>query len=152
MNIITNNKERGRFLKFVFVGAIGFVIDLSVLNLMGSILNFDLLISSTVSFLAAVTSNFIFNRFWTFPESRSKKISSQLTQFAIVSVIGYVIRTAILLLIVKPYENLVIVLMGESFENAEIISENLGLITVVLIVMFWNYFVNRFWTYNDVEA
>jgi putative flippase GtrA len=30
-------------------------------------------------------------------------------------------------------------------------SDNLTLAVAVLIVMFWNFFVNRYWTYSDVE-
>jgi putative flippase GtrA len=32
-----------------------------------------------------------------------------------------------------------------------VLGENLALATVVIIVLFWNFFINRYWTYNDVE-
>jgi putative flippase GtrA len=31
------------------------------------------------------------------------------------------------------------------------IGKNLSLMLAVGIVMFWNFFVNRYWTYNDVD-
>jgi len=35
--------------------------------------------------------------------------------------------------------------------NPDVISDNLTLAIAVVIVMFWNFFVNRYWTYSDVE-
>jgi len=150
MRSVLKNKESERFLKFAVVGTIGFVIDFSVMNLLGAFLNINLFYRSTASFIIAVISNFLFHRFWTFPESRSKKIFNQLTQFGIVSVLGYFIRTVVLLWIVTPYRRLVEIVFGREYKFIELISENLGLVTVVLIVMFWNYFINRKWTYNDI--
>jgi putative flippase GtrA len=34
----------------------------------------------------------------------------------------------------------------------DVMGENLTLAIAVLIVLFWNFFVNRYWTYNDVES
>ena len=42
-------------------------------------------------------------------------------------------------------------LIGDQFLPPKVIGENLSLAIVVIIVMFWNFFVNRFWTYNDVK-
>ena len=34
----------------------------------------------------------------------------------------------------------------------KIISDNLVLAITVVIVMFWNFFVNRYWTYSDIDG
>ena len=31
------------------------------------------------------------------------------------------------------------------------LGENAALAVSVVVVMFWNFFANRYWTYNDVE-
>jgi putative flippase GtrA len=32
----------------------------------------------------------------------------------------------------------------------EFLAKNITLAIAVIVVMFWNFFVNRYWTYNDV--
>ena len=31
------------------------------------------------------------------------------------------------------------------------LADNITLAIAVIIVMFWNFFANRYWTYNDVD-
>jgi hypothetical protein len=38
-----------------------------------------------------------------------------------------------------------------GFITAEFLAANLALAVAVIVVMFWNFFVNRYWTYSDVE-
>ena len=35
--------------------------------------------------------------------------------------------------------------------SPELLAKNLTLALAVGIVMLWNFFVNRYWTYNDVD-
>lgn len=151
MSIIKDARERERLLKYLAVGASGFVVDLLFFNVFRSGLDLSLGVSSTLSFILAVLNNFALNRIWTFSDSRSKQASGQLVQFAIVAVIGLVIRRTALLFITEP-----IVLMFSSLNLTElftprVLGENLALMIVVLIVMFWNFFANRYWTFNDVK-
>jgi hypothetical protein len=34
--------------------------------------------------------------------------------------------------------------------TSDFLSKNITLAVAVIVVMFWNFFVNRYWTYNDV--
>ena len=95
MSLLKDSKERSRFLRYAMVGTFGALVDFSVLNLLTSIFGMSSVIASVISFISAVVSNFTLNRYWTFPDSRSKKVSSQLMQFAMVSVLGLAIRTPI---------------------------------------------------------
>jgi hypothetical protein len=70
-------RERTRFIKFLIVGTIGAVVDFGSFNLLTGVFRLPPVPSSVVSFLAAVTSNFFFNRHWTYPDSRSKPVSRQ---------------------------------------------------------------------------
>lgn len=151
MILIRNKQERTRFLKFMVVGAIGFVVDFSVFNIFRSGVGFSPEVSSVISFIAAVVSNFTFNRFWTYPDSRSKSIVGQLIQFGIVNVIGLIIRTTIFSLIHNPLADIFDELLPNFLVPGYIVGENIALATVVLIVMFWNFFANRYWTYNDID-
>lgn len=151
-NILTDPKERGRFLRFMVVGASGAVVDFGVANILTNIFGTTLLFAGTVSFIAAIINNFLWNRYWTYPDSRSKRILRQLVEFTVVSVTGLIIRVPILALLGPQ----VVRLVGElPFQlpllPQRVIGENTTLAIAVLIVMFWNFFVNRYWTYGDVE-
>jgi putative flippase GtrA len=151
MTIITDPLERKRFIKFAIVGTIGFGVDFLTFNLFRSGVGFSAELSNVFSFTSAVISNFVLNRFWTFPDSRSKPVWSQLAQYAAVNVAGLLIRTTIFVIIKNPLIDLVEGLGRDLPLEAYVIGENLALATVVVIVMFWNFFINRYWTYNDIE-
>ncbi len=156
-------REVERFIKFAFVGTLGFIIDVGTLILLQNTIlppesDSNVLTANSIAFVLAVCSNFIWNRFWTYPDSRSYSIRRQLTQFGIVSVIGLVIRN---LWMSGAYEALgqlsTAALQGLRSDYApNLIDQNklgttIALIFGVLIVMIWNFAANRLWTYNDVE-
>ncbi|HHH81806.1 MAG TPA: GtrA family protein, partial [Chloroflexi bacterium] len=78
-------RELSRFLKFCVVGVIGAVVDFGTFNLLANVLHVWSIGASMASFTAAVCSNFLWNRYWTYPDSRSKQLGAQLFQFALVS-------------------------------------------------------------------
>jgi putative flippase GtrA len=151
MILLKDARERSRFLKFAVVGTIGFGVDLGVFNLFRNLVGLPAEVSSVISFIAAVFSNFFWNRHWTYPESRSKPLAGQLAQFALVNVAGLLIRTIIFILITKPLVHLFETVPFPIPLEPRLLGENLALATVVIIVMFWNFFVNRYWTYNDID-
>ncbi len=148
--ILTNSRERVRFIKFAVVGAVGAVIDFSLFNIQTSLLNIPPIIAQAFSFTAAVTSNFLWNRFWTYPDSRSKAIHHQVIQFFVVNVIGLLIRTPLIgwlgPLFISLFSRLKLPL-GLTPVTA---GHNLALACAVGTVMLWNFFINRYWTYSDV--
>jgi len=150
--ILTNARERNRFLRFSVVGIIGAVVDFGVMNLLVKVFHTSLVLAGTISFIAAILSNFTWNHYWTYPDSRSKSTLKQLIQFAIVSVLGLVIRIPILYFGEPAMEKLVAMFPFSFpiFDNATI-ADNVTLAIAVAIVMFWNFFANRYWTYSDVE-
>ena len=150
-NILTNSKERERFLKFAAVGVVGAVIDFGVMNLLTQLFGMDLVPAGTISFICAVTSNFIWNRYWTYPDSRSRPISRQLVMFFMVNIAGVAIRIPILHYVEPPLLHAIEDANILASLSAEFLAKNLTLALAVGIVMLWNFFVNRYWTYNDVD-
>lgn len=152
-SIVTNPRERTRFLKFATVGIIGAVVDFGTFNLLSSGAGLPVLWASVLSFLAAILSNFTWNRFWTYPDSRTKPLARQLVQFAFVSVVGLAIRTPIVVglerLFGRLFAGLDQLLLG--IIPYQVVAENLALAIAVIVVMFWNFFINRYWTYNDIS-
>ncbi len=148
-----HRKEVRRFAKFMVVGGIGFVVDTGALNLM--VIGLHLVdgthrtIAKGISFLLALISNFVWNRYWTYHDSRSKPIAVQLGQFGVVSLFGLVINLAIFSLVGNWLIPQLTVRMGAGTGLA--IGTNVAQVCAVVIVMFWNFIINRVWTYSDVS-
>ena len=149
--ILSANRERVRFLKFATVGALGALIDFGVMNMLTHLFHLRLVYAGSVSFICAVISNFTLNRFWTYPDSRSRHFLHQLGMFFLVNAAGIAFRIPILHYIEPP--------MAASFERiahlssgtAQLLAKNATLAFAIGVVMVWNFFINRYWTYNDIE-
>ena len=149
---ITNPRERTRFLRFLAVGVIGAVVDFGIENLLHRVFGLAYVWSGSISFICAVLSNFFWNRIWTYPDSRSKPIFRQLIQFAFVNAIGLLIRVPILRFLEPEITQAFRLLPGKYlFLPPDAMGENVTLAVAVGIVLFWNFFVNRYWTYSDVQ-
>jgi len=151
MSLVTNLQERTRFIKFITVGAIGAVVDFGIMNLFSRLFNMPLTLAGTISFICAILSNFLWNRFWTYPDSRSRPISRQLTMFFIVNIAGLAIRLPILQFLEPPMQGLFEHLAVNIRLTPEFLGKNFTLMVAVSLVMLWNFFVNRYWTYNDID-
>jgi putative flippase GtrA len=166
----SRSKEIERFLKFAIVGGLGAIIDAGTLFVLQATLlapvepnrALKVTLASTIAFAAAVTSNFIWNRYWTYPDSRTRPIRRQLSQFALISFIGWVGRTVwINLSYLALGSALAVVLLPEiqllrpGYVPSPAAEAKLGTMAAwvigVLIVLVWNFFANRYWTYNDVD-
>jgi len=146
---ITDN-EKVRFIKFAIVGISGTVVDFAIFNLL-IFLNFPSLLASSISFITAVFNNFFWNRHWTYPESKVHSTSSQFIKFSIVSAAGLLFRSFIYDRIEKPSIDLAVrLLKGSFFITPEVAGKNLSLGAVIIIILFWNYFANRLWTYKEI--
>jgi putative flippase GtrA len=156
--VVKSPKELQRFIKFGIVGAIGAIVDFAVFNIMKLVFEaiglgvawnvavkpevIQLVAANTISFSAAVLSNFTWNRLWTFPESRERPLGSQLVQFAIVNVLGWAINT-VLLVVMDQF-------VFQHFVSPRL-SYNLAKAFAIGVVLFWNFGVNRVWTYRGIE-
>lgn len=130
-----------RFVKFSVVGAIGMVVDLTILNIMYKVVGLPLLAANTISFSTAVLSNFTWNRLWTFPESRQRPLVPQLAQFALVNVIGLAINNLVLWVVFNAVRNFI----------PDPLNYNFAKVTAIGVVLFWNYGINRIWTYKGIK-
>lgn len=150
--ILSNPRERTRFFRFAVVGTFGAVVDFGVANILVYAFSAPLVVAGTISFIAAILSNFTWNRFWTYPDSRSKPMGRQLFEFSLVSVMGLAIRIPILRWLEPVLYRLISGLSMSLFTlDPDLLAKNFTLAVAVLVVMFWNFFVNRYWTYSDVD-
>ena len=81
--ILRTRRHWVQLAKFCVVGAIGYVINLAVY---ATLLHFDVhyLVAATCSFFVAVTSNYTWNRLWTFHDRRGH-VGVQGMRFLVVS-------------------------------------------------------------------
>ena len=149
--ILAANKERERFLKFATVGAVGSVIDILIMNVLTQLLHMRLVYAGTVSLACAILSNFILNRYWTYPDSRSRHFLHQLSMFFLVNVMGILFRIPILHFVEPVMQGAFENVTHLSHASAETLAQNATLAFAIGVVMIWNFFINRYWTYNDID-
>ncbi len=153
-----NQKEIVRFLKFAAVGTLGAVIDFGLLNLLVQLAGFPKLLANTCSFTAAVISNFIWNRLWVYPETWGEPLRKQFVQFSVVNVAGLAINTAVFYssdrwllcqagLLAGPVGALALATGMAHFDLAY----NGAKVIATGVVLFWNFFINRLWTFRHVS-
>jgi len=154
----TNQKELARFCKFSAVGTLGAAIDFGILNLLVQLAGFPKVLANVFSFTTAVISNFVWNRLWVYPETRGEPLRTQFFQFFIVNVAGLAINTTIFYasdrwflgemgLLAGPIGALARVIGMSHFDLAY----NGAKVIATGVVLFWNFFINRLWTFRHVQ-
>ncbi len=134
-------RELRRFGKFAIVGVSGFVVDFAVLNFLLFRVGLPAGLANACSFTMAVTNTFIWNRLWTFPESRRRPIGTQLLQFFLVNLVGLGINT---LTFLGSYA-----FIWRHFAGTTV-AYNLAKMTASFVALFWNFGANRAWTWRGL--
>ncbi len=120
-----------KFLKFGVVGFSGVFVDFGITALSKEVLKIPKYISNGIGFTVAATSNYFFNRWWTF-QSQNPEVMTEYLKFIGISLIGLAINTAILWLLV-------------SRGKINFYLSKLGAIAVVTI---WNFAMNYLFTFT----
>jgi len=91
-------RELQRFIKFLFVGGTGFIVQLLFQETSVRLLGIPDVISSGIGAEASILSNFLFNHFWTFSDTKdlhkNNNVFIKLIKFNITSLGAIVIQTA----------------------------------------------------------
>ncbi len=120
-----------KLLKFGAVGISGMIIDFGFTYFFKEVLKVNKYISNSTGFTLAATSNFILNRIWTF-NSTSPDVMIQFSKFFIISVLGLLLNN-LTIYIFTDYK------VKLNFYISKAIA--------TLIVFFWNFFMNYFFTF-----
>ena len=135
---VTTQKEFQRFSRFLTVGAVGTLLDFSLLTLL-KLSGLSTLFANSFSFTAGLINNFTWNRLWTFHETVHLNWHRQLVQFTVISLIGLALNNVIVLSLEQPLG----AILGQpdwGYLPAKAIATS--------AVVFWNYFANRKWTFK----
>lgn len=119
-----------KLLKFGIVGCSGMIIDFGTTYLCKEILKINKYLSNGIGFILAATSNYFFNRTWTF-SSHVDKIGLQYIHFMIVSAVGLCINSLALYIFNEK--------LKWNFYFSKLIA--IGITTI------WNFFGNLLFTF-----
>jgi putative flippase GtrA len=156
--LIERRQDLIRFLKFCFVGVIGTFIDFGTFNLMHHVLGVHQVPSNTLSVSAAIVNNYLWSRYWVYAETKNHQGGKKFVRFVVVSTIAWALNTSILwstdhwILGERGLlAGLVSRLAAAVGMEHHVFSSNAAKVIATNIVLFWNFFANRFWTFRDVD-
>lgn len=154
----SKRQELVRFLKFCVVGAIGTAIDFGLLNLLYNVLGLHQVLSNVISVSTATVNNYTWSRFWVYPETKHQHGRRKFLQFVVVSLISLGLNTGILWVADHWFlgeagllRALVAPAAGWLDMEHSVLSSNIAKVIATGIVLFWNFFANRMWTFRDVD-
>ncbi len=136
-----NQYELKRFVKCAIVGVTGLAVDYAVLNVLAHVFHVESWLAMAVAFIVAATNNFIWNIAWVYPESR-QAFWRHFPTFLAVNAVGLGINELILFLCEAPIERLA---------GSAVIGLNLTKGIAAMVVMVWNFLINRFVTFRHVR-
>jgi dolichol-phosphate mannosyltransferase len=95
-SLITSGRTGNQFIRFSLVGSSGVLVNLAVYSGAIYLLSWHYLPAATLSFLVAMTNNFILNRYWTFKSHRNGQAGGQYFRYLMVTLFGYLVNMALL--------------------------------------------------------
>lgn len=120
-----------QLVRFVVVGVSGYVVNLGVFAACVHLLAIDYRVAACVSFVVAVSNNFIWHRLWTF-DARETSKRAQGLRFLSVSLVAFVTSLIIL-------QGLV-----DLFDVPEVLAQAVALAVVVPQSFVWN----KMWSFR----
>ena len=121
-----------QLLKFGIVGGCGYLVNLAVFALLAGILDVHHLLAAVGAFCVAVTSNFLWNRYWTFGPGDGSA-GFQAARFFVVSVAALGLNLIVL----------------EALLTGGGTGELTAQAIAVAIAMPFNFLGNKLWTFAD---
>lgn len=116
--------------KYIIVGFIATIIDFGVLFLLTDLVGLYYLASASISFVLAAAFNYYFNRTWTFQSTGKRR--KQLPVFFTIAILGLILNNNIIYASVEQFN--LHYLLGKALATG--------------IVIFWNFFGNKYLTFR----
>jgi putative flippase GtrA len=119
-----------KLIRFCIVGFSGLGMDFLTTWVLKEKVKINQYVSNSFGFIIAVSSNYYFNRIWTF-NSQNPNISTEYTNFIFVSIIGLALNNLLIFILQNKFQ--------KKFYFAKIIA--------ILITTLWNFLANNFYTF-----
>jgi putative flippase GtrA len=129
-----------RMARFLSVGAVGTLLDISLFTALHILLNVPTLLANTLSYSAGIINNYLLHRNWTYADRSRKKMGAQFSQFALVSLSALVLNN-LLVLWLTPRFDLFFANVPYGAILAKVFATGVGVC--------WNFFANNSWTFDD---
>ena len=120
-----------KFIKFCFVGFSGMIIDFGTTWLLKEKIRLNKYIANSTGFILAASSNYIWNKFWTF-HSNSNQIVTEYFSFILISLAGLAIN------------NFIIFLLNDKLK----LNFYLSKLIAIGVVTIWNFILNYLITFR----
>jgi putative flippase GtrA len=134
INLFELIKKRRLFLGYFIIGGVATIIDMGLLFIFVEYFKIWYIYSSIMSFMIAAIFNFSMNKYFNF-RNKSNKIFVQFVMFALVALVGVILNTILLYILVE--------FVKLWYMIAKIIT--------AAIVLFWNYNINKRFTFKILE-
>jgi putative flippase GtrA len=144
--VVVNGSSWNQFIKFCIVGASSTVIDAGLFNLLHLAFGLHPYFARTLSFSVAVINGFIWNSLWTFRGLGSGSRHAQFVKFAAINVVGLFLN----LLIMSVVYYLLSGHLPRAHDHAPL-RINIALGAAIVVVAFWNFGANKYWTFRGVR-
>lgn len=146
-----NRREVKRFVKFAMVGTAGMFTHLTLANFFNFGLHFPDALANAIGFMTAVVQNYFLNYSWTFRDKQSSRTKArwvQASQFVLVSLVGLVINALVREVVSFIFHPIWLAAIPDPVV-AEVVNYNFSIIAAIGVVLFWNFAVNRLWTFRN---
>lgn len=130
-----NNKKFQHISKFGFVGCLNTILDFGVFSLLNSLFGVNYIISQILSYSSGTLNSYIFNKFWTFNDTKTnKKTTKEIVQFIVVNSASLGVSLLSLS-----------ILMNDSFMNS-FLAKIISMVSAQVV----NFLGYRFWVFANI--
>lgn len=147
LGALTQRRIVRQFVKFCLIGLSSFAIDITIASLLvyGARLNPTL--SKTLSFLVAASNGFFWNSRWTFRGMGSGRQHEMYVKFILVNCVGWALNILI-------FKSVLWIFTGRFIGQGtpDKLHFATAAVTAAGVVAFWNFLVNRQWTFGGAQS
>lgn len=133
-----------QFMKYSVVGASGYVINIAVFSFMVKAAGMHYMAAAIFSFVPAVTSNFLLNKYWTF-NNPDGAVSRQMGRFLIISVASLLLNLLLLRMLIEIMTS--VDALGMRVDRA-IVAQ----VIAISICTVLNFSGNKLWSFRQAST
>ncbi|MCX6743015.1 MAG: GtrA family protein [Candidatus Parcubacteria bacterium] len=128
---IYQHQTMRQFVRFCLVGLANTFVDFLVYLFFSRVMGLYYLVANIISVFVAMSSSFIFNKYWTFKNTDNNH-KVQLVKFTLVNIVYFLLNNSIVF----------------SLVHFAKIDDLPAKVVAVAVGMFWNFGANKLWTFR----
>lgn len=156
MSQILQRRGLRQFVKFCLVGGLSTVVNLGVLYLLVELLHIrqwfhsehvSRAVAVTIAFLVSVANGYYWNSKWTFRQTDPNGAQRRMFQFLVTNVVGLCLNVLIATTVASRTSAHVLQVLSPYLKRDPAVF--VGTLAATVIVVFWNFTVNKYWTFRS---